>query len=349
MLVSAHADELGWSVLLDNAFTLTLLLLFVAVVIATLVRRYRRDKCLALFDDFHVTFADASGRATWGDLVVVPDGLQVRFDDALREPCGLTKTSVLIYDDALHCGVGLCRSVDALTPDERELREQELRHSVRPGPVRQVARALVNLLIALRDSMARALTLAVDQIKLTIPFLTALGEQARLTDALSATSEHEKSRSYEPLLERCIGKPVVLRLVSAADPEHPIELPGYLVEYTADYVAVFNVQREPSGELELELHGDHQGCGFAVEWRPPWVRIRCTGPDVLVVREVHTAARVLRPECALLRGAFAEIRTGDVETCWLRLRLTRRVDVVCPRARAVVTHGGELDEADRGA
>lgn len=341
---AAEANESGWSVLLDNAFTLTLLFILLAAVVVTLIRRYRRDKCLALLDDFHVTFVDARGQAMWGDLAVVPNGLEVCFDAPRYTRSGLVKTSALIYADTLKAGVGLCRAVDALTPNERALRDAQIRRSVKPGPVRQVLRALINFLSALRDALASAFTLAVDKVASSIQLPTLLDKREQEFEQLGAALEKAVARAYEPLLERHIGQPVVVRLCSAAAPEHPVELPGYLVEYTEDYLAVFNVVSEPFAEHEVEIRGDHDGPGFSVEWRPPRVRIHCTGPQVLVLQELRTATRTFELDCALLRGGYAELETGDAESCTLRLRLTRRVDVVCPRARATVTHGGRLDD-----
>lgn len=341
---AADADRLSWSVLLDNAFTLTLLFIFLAAVVVTLIRRYRRDRCLDLLDDFHVTFADARGQAMWGDLVVVPKGLEVRFDAPRLTPTGLLKTSALVYEDALLAGVGLCRSVDALTPDERALRSAQLRRSIHPGPVRQVLRALANFVSALRDALARAFTLAVDTVSSSIQLPSLLEERDEAFERLGASLERAVARAYEPLLERHIGKPVVVRLTSAAAPEHPVELPGYLVEYSDTYLALFNLAREPFTEHEIEIRGDTRGPGFSVEWIPPRVRIHCTGPEVLIIKAVCTATRTFELDCALLRGCFAEVSTDDAEGCTLRLRLTRRVDLVCPRARATVTHAGGYDE-----
>lgn len=343
---AAGADGSVWLLLLENAFTLTLLFILLAAVVVTLIQRYRRDECLALLDDFHATFADAKGHAMWGDLVVVPNGLEVRFDAPRQTRGGLTQSSALIYADALRAAVGLCRPVDALTPDERVLRRAQLRRSIRPGPVRQLLRALVNFVNALRDALAKAFTLAVEEVAGAIPGPTALAERGDEFQALGRSLERAVARAYEPLLERHIGRPVVLRLTSAADPEHPVELPGYLVEYTQDYLAVFNVAHEPFTEHELEIRSDHRGPGFMVEWMPPRLRIHCTGPEVVIVKEVRTATRTFVLDCALLRGTHAEISTGDADACTLRVRLTRRVDVVCPRVRGTITHGGELDEPE---
>ncbi|MCX4247072.1 hypothetical protein [Paraliomyxa miuraensis] len=349
MLASTPALQSLWYTLLDNAFTLALLLVFAVVVASTLARRYRRDKCLTLLDDFHVTFADAKGRAQWGDLVVVPDGIEVRFDAAVVEAGGLAKGSALIFERAVRDGVGLCRSVDALTPAERLLREAQLQRCVRPGPVRLVLRALAGFVDALGDALSRAVMLAVAQVSSAVSFSTGFSQEPEDGDAHGPSLPRTRARAYEPLLERWLGRPVVVRLWSAAAPEHPVDLPGHLVEYSADYLVVFNLEREVRGELELELRGAHRGDGFVVEWDAPTLWIHCTGPDVLVVESLTTAGGTTPIDCALLRGAYAELHIGDHESCTLRLHRTRRVDVVCPRARAIVTHGGELDVDAREA
>ena len=77
--------------------------------------------------------------------------------------------------------------------------------------------------------------------------------------------------AYEPMLERHIGKPVVLELASPADPNtHTIELSGYLAEYSDKYLALFNVEQpigrtfvlsatEPSETEGLRIEIDEHG------------------------------------------------------------------------------------------
>ena len=62
---------------------------------------------------------------------------------------------------------------------------------------------------------------------------------------------------------------------------------------------------------------------------------------------IEASGRRLDLDCALLRGCYAELGIGEATSASVHVRLTRRVDIVCPRTHAVVTHGGEYVEADR--
>ena len=91
------------------------------------------------------------------------------------------------------------------------------------------------------------------------------------------------ANAYEPILERHIGKRVVLELKAAGENASPIELPGYLVEYSEKYVAVFNVEHEPLEDVRLELTDSAEREGVRVELGPTHVMITCTGNEALVV------------------------------------------------------------------
>ena len=51
--------------------------------------------------------------------------------------------------------------------------------------------------------------------------------------------------AYEPLLERHIGKPVILELLSPGEAGWS-EIPGYLVEYSNQFIAGFSMSEVPS-------------------------------------------------------------------------------------------------------
>ena len=82
-----------WHLLLENPLGSTILIIFLAAIITILVEQRKRDKCLKLFRDFHVTYLDAKGRIIWGDLNVFSAGLTLLFDAPLITGCGLIKTS----------------------------------------------------------------------------------------------------------------------------------------------------------------------------------------------------------------------------------------------------------------
>ena len=160
--------------------------------------------------------------------------------------------------------------------------------------------------------------------------------------------------AYEPLLERHIGKPVVLQMQTpASDDKTPIDVPGYLADYTETYLAVFNVEHAPLASETLTVTGDTQGDGYAITWTDQAVVVCCTGPDALVVRSYRTQERLAELDVVLLKGCKValtrEAAPGPGDSVELKLERTRRIDVVCPRSQAIVYFGGEQDAEQPGA
>ena len=60
----------------NDLFWLTLLVLFSATLLAGLVRRYRKDRCLKLLEDYHVTVVHGNGNPLWGTLEVTSRGVE---------------------------------------------------------------------------------------------------------------------------------------------------------------------------------------------------------------------------------------------------------------------------------
>jgi hypothetical protein len=336
---AAGAGAGGWFGL-SNVFWLTILVIFVLGIAAAFVRLLQKDKCLKLLQDYHVTFLGAGKTPIWGDLRVSGGGLELVYDAPYVTSRGLAKNSSLIFPDELNGCVALCRTVHGLTAQEQRLRRRQIRRSFRPGLFRRIARWLRNVINTLRDAFVKTLGMLAGQVARTRPIGGALGSQQGQVDQLGATLVGVVGNAYEQLLERYIGRPVVLVLKHPAGDDHPpLELPGYLVDYTERFVAVFNADHEPVEAFELQVTGSVQREGLKVDRSGTKLVLTCEGEDALIVRSMACGATETDLAVTIVPGTSLRLTVPAGEAVVLCLERTRRIDIVCPRASARIRHG----------
>ena len=331
-----------WQILLENGLPLTLLFIFLVAIVGVIVKLRRKDKCLKFFDDYHVTYLTATGKAVWGDLVVYSQGVELRFNAPYITRRGLTKSSAVIYEKEMASCLALCRVEDGLTDEEKRDRKRQVRKSFRPGIVRRTLRWMRNIINTLRDAFSKALTAIVGQLAKARPGSTVLSSQQTGVNEIGQTLLGAAGNAYEPILEAHIGKPVILKLASTTDPtKGVVEVPGYLVDYSDQYIAVFNVDHEPVERVELELSESTQRPGLTVEMTAEDAIVSCTGPEFLVVRRFECAQRQSDLAVALMPGCTLALPREADSPVKLVLERTRQIDMVAPRSIATVHFAAE--------
>jgi len=188
----------------DDLFWLTLLVLFGSALLGALLRRLRKDRCLRLFDDFHITLINSAGSPEWGDLLVTGSGVELAFDEPYTNRHGLVKASHLVREAELLDSLGMIRTEHALTDTERERRSAQIARTFDPGLLRRVLRRMANLRDMASDSIAKSLTLILGNVGGTLgsAVTSRKGEVSELGKTLSATSASRLSSSVKMRLER---------------------------------------------------------------------------------------------------------------------------------------------------
>jgi len=325
---------------LDQLFWLTLLVMFSATIVGGLIRWLTKDKCLRLLDDYHVTYLTGEGRPLWGDLTVSSQGLELRYDAPYVTSRGLVKTSYLVYPDDWGGALALCRTEHGLAEFERSQREAQVRASFNPGRARRLLRVFSNLVNTVRDAIAKAIGLFIGRIASFGMVGKAVGDRGAEVGQLGHSLVGTMANAYEPLLERHIGRPVVVLVQNGPGAPEPVsEFPGYLVDYTENFLAVFNTEHTRDEDFELDTAETASRPGMNVELDDRRVDIRCTGPDALVVESVEAGRRALDLGVVLLPGCVLSISRDAGASVNLSAFRTRRIDLVCPRSRARIGFG----------
>lgn len=342
-----NAGPPWWKLLLDDAFAIGILFIFLTAVLGMLVNQRRKDKCLKLLRGYHVTFAEKAGGCLWGDLLVYPKAMEVVFDRPYTTRSGLIKSSALIHEAKASGVLMLCRTIDALPRDEQNKRQRQVQRRFNPNVIRRALRWLRNMMNTLRDAFSQALSQFVGQITKAAKG-GMLTQQRSGVEQIGNTLLGAAGNTYEPMLEAHIGRPVVVQ-IQCPDGEgtRPIDLPGYLADYTKDYLALFNLTHEAAMEKTLPVQPNEPWtqAGVSLSVQNQQLTIKCTGPELVVVKSVRAASLYAEPEVVLPFGVSVLVTVpAEAESIDVRVQLTRRVDAVIPRALAKVDYGGGMPE-----
>ncbi len=336
-----------WQVLLDNGLALTILFIFLSAIVGVVLNVRRKDKCLKLMHDYHVGYLTTAGKALWGDLTVYSQGVELTFDTPYTTRRGLVKNSALIYPDELANCLAICRVEAALTEAEVRNRRQQVRRSFAPGVIRRMIRSVRNLLSTLRDAFSKAMSAIVGALIKTRPGAAITGQQGQI-DQIGQTVIGAAGNAYEPMLEAHIGRPVILKVTRQTEQQaYVLELPGYLVDYTQHYIAVFNVEHGDGRRVEHELSESLETEEYALTLSGQDVTIFCKGSDPLVVDSFCDGAQDCQLSLPLVPGTKVTLRRQADKPVKLKLRITRQIDVVCPRKTAVIYFGSESTVSKR--
>ncbi len=331
-----------WKVLLENSLALTITFIFLTAIIGVLVKTRRKDKCLKLLRGFHVSYLSRAGESMWGDLKVYPAGLELLFDAPYTTRRGLIKTSALIYPPQLETCKAICRVASDLTADEVRKRERQVRRTFHPNMLRRTMRWLRNLLNTLQDAFSKSLNLIIGAIAKTRPTGGVMQSQQGQVGSIGDTLLGAAGNAYEPMLEAHIGKPVVLQIAHDAQP--PFELQGYLVDYSQQYLAVFNVDHATGNAIRFKpgIDDPPESVTFTVNGQHG--TLTCTGPDAVIVQDIKTGNVTLDLGVTLLPHTSLTVRLQAGADCKVSLVTTRSMDVVCPRSIARIDFGSAIDQ-----
>lgn len=335
---------------LDNAFWISVLVIFLVTIISAFIRRRQRDRCVKLFDDFHSTFLPSKADPIWGDLRVTSEGIEVLFDAEYTTRRGLSKTSALVYVDELNECIALTRPLVGLSEEERLARQRQLKRSIEPNLIRRAMRWIRNAINTISDAISRSFAMVIGRVARTGSVGTALNSQQGDVTQLGKSIIGIAGNAYEPLLERHIGGPVVVRILHPAGGD-PTELPGYLVEYSARFVAIYSTAAEPIEEVTLLLDDPHlddaqKHKAFRATRDQKHLVVEATGEEPIVLVRLHCDESTTDLAVALLPGTRVRIACPGGQTR-LDLQITRQVDLVFPRTRGGVRFGSARPKRPR--
>ena len=139
------------------------------------------------------------------------------------------------------------------------------------------------------------------------------------------------------MLERHIGKPIVLEVNCPADPEtQNVELAGYLAEYSDKYLAIFNIDQPIVEKIELDLNEAIERDDLKIEIHENNLTITNLD-DVPLIIDALTSDEGEKRKLGVVLTHSAEAKLARIEgNLTLRLLRVAKIDIICPRSQAIV-------------
>jgi hypothetical protein len=333
------ADGNGWFGF-DDLFWITLLVVFLSAFLGAIIPLLRTNRCLALFDDYHVTYTSEKGDVRWGDLNASSHGVELVYDSPFTNSRGMRKTGMLVFEDELEKCFGFCRTVHSLNETERQDRARQITVTFNPNLYRRTLRYSRNAFDMFRDAISKSFGLAAGAVSGRLG--TALSKQKGEIGDIGDTLTGVFGNAYEPLLERLIGKNVILQCATVAGASDTVvEFSGYLVDYTEKYLAVFNIEQNPLEIIELEVTESVEAVHYKISVLGDHLTIRSTGREALVLREISQGSSVTKFDVAILPGCEHRISIVKGQVVALCLERTYELDLVIPRNKARIRFASE--------
>lgn len=234
------------SEIFDNALLASVCVMVVSAAMGLVAKARGRDRCLTDFEGFHVTVVRADAKRIWGRLRVYSTGIELLYSEAHQDQQGHLETSYILYGSELAKADSIRRYHHDLTPENQQRREKEIQRFRHPSWSRTLRRKLRILGMTFRDALVQLVSGVVGaatRVHAASPTLaTREKDIARMSGDLVKS---EATRAFDPILERYVGRRVVVEMASDRR-----EYAGILKEYTTGFIQLLDSADEhpPAGE-----------------------------------------------------------------------------------------------------
>lgn len=329
---------------MDIIFWYTLLFIFLSALVGTFLNSRARDRCLLDLKGFHVTLEEIDGDLAWGRLNVYSTGIELEYLSAHHDNDGHVESSYIIYKDQYATIQGIYRYHDELSEASQKIRQKSIQKSYHPNIFKRLFRSMRNILNTFKDSIFQSVGVIIGQAQKANPKSTLLKTQDKQITAISKEIIQVSANAYEPILEKYIGKKVVLD-VRKGDKE--IEYYGILKEYTNNFIEILDIEQTEDKTVEVAdehklTQNDHgiiitrDGLKFSIENK---------GNKILFIKQIvaENFQKKLNIICNPESVADFYTESQIKAKITIHFKVVRKMDVIIPRKYCLVRHSGEMN------
>ena len=216
---------------------ITIAFIVLATFVGALLKRRSKDRCVNDFSGYLITLEKA-GKAIWGKLRVENTGLELVYENLHADSDGHNEASYILYKQEYSNIQALIRFHEKLSDSDMVRRDKDLQRTYHPGVFRRFGRRVKSIFKMVRDSVMEVVNVLISHAKKTTPAGAMLTSQDKYVSQMKQGLISSVGTAYEPLLERHIGRKVVLELVKG---DKVFELGGVLKDYTSEFIELMDV------------------------------------------------------------------------------------------------------------
>ncbi len=329
--------------LVDWSFIITLGVIVLTTLIGAYLRARHKDRCLTDFDGYHVTVERKNNRVIWGEMLLQPTGFELVYrSDVVDE--GHMETSYVYYKDEYGDIQAIYRYARDLTPELQARRGRSVEKSTHPGVLRRARRSLRNFLSTAADSFSEALTMVLGRVRRKGAALMTDTSQSYLR-GISKDVIGYVGTSFDPLLEKFVGTRVVVEVV---EDEEVHEHVGMLKEYSADFLEILDVYYPLPQEVKLSGQTDYQIADkVTITLEGQQLRIHNLADQPQYLERIEVGEQPTELNAILAGGEEIIVQVAaEGQEIALHMRIASRLDMIVPRAHALIRHRAERYDPD---
>ena len=232
-----------------DSLSITIIFIILSTVIGAFIKGRMRDKCLLDFVGDLVNIELKGSKVVWGVLQLEATGLELEYKEQhLDKGDNHIETSFVLYKSEYPNVQCIARFLDDLDDKGKKKRARSLKCIYRQKGLRGIKRKIRNFFATIRDSVVEVVNLLMGRIKQVTPMGKVLSSQDKYVSQMQAGVVSSLNTSFEPLLEKHIGRKVILRLSKEGK---IIEYLGILKSYTAEFLELIDVAYRSSEQEEV--------------------------------------------------------------------------------------------------
>jgi len=193
--------------------TTTIIFIVLATFVGALLKRRSKDRCLKDFSGYLITLEKTGQKSIWGKLRVENTGLELVYENLHKDSEGHNESSYILYKQEYSNIQALIRFHDRLSSSDRIRRDNDLERTYHPGTLSKFWRKVKSVFKMVRDSVMEVINVLISHAKKTTPAGAMLTSQDKYVSQMKQELISSVGTAYEPLLERHIGRKVVLEMV----------------------------------------------------------------------------------------------------------------------------------------
>lgn len=326
------------NLILNNAFTLSILLVIFGSLAGVYVKSHSRDRCLKDFEGYKVTLGRTDGELVRGRLRVYTSGLELEYEHSHQDLEGTVENTYVLYNEELGQIESFYRYHDELSDPEKIRRQRAIRKVHKPSFVNILIRKLRNFANAFRDAILQSFNIFLGARTKGGALAAKQSEISSIGGKLLTTGT---GSAFDPILERYIGQYVVSEIMRGGAVE---EAPGILKEYSPKFLELLNVKVEFTLSMDLEGKDRLNHPLVIMEVSDSLINITNNGDQPVFAVSLKTSVGERKLDVNIDGGKSAQFNVSPEELTGeprLFFRLPRQVDMVFPRDSAVIRHGGK--------
>lgn len=221
-----------------NTLAITIIFIVLATFVGAFVRKRCRDRCLKDFSGYLVTLEKTGGKTIWGKLQVENTGFELVYENINKDAEGHIEASYILYKPEYANIQAMIRFHEQLSSSDRARRDADLKKTYPPGFFRRLGRKIRNIFKTVRDSIMEVINVLISHAKKAAPSGAILSRQDKYVSQMKQELVGSMAAAYEPLLEKHIGRKVVLEMTRG---DKVLEIPGVLKDYSSEFIELMDV------------------------------------------------------------------------------------------------------------